>query len=153
MTRDDVMRETVNHVRRVGGLMLDVVEKLQRRAMRHDDSKFGASEFDAFAVETPKLRGLTYNSPEYHEAKSRLGLALDHHYAVNDHHPQHHTGGIAAMDMIQLMEMLCDWKAATERHADGSLERSIEQNADRFGYGAETKRLLMLTAERMGWIN
>jgi hypothetical protein len=45
MTRDDVMRETVNHVRRVGVLMLDAVSVLQYRAVVHDQSKFSKEEF------------------------------------------------------------------------------------------------------------
>lgn len=152
MNRDDVMRETLKHVRRVGNLVLDVVDRLQRRAMRHDDSKFSEQEFPAFAEETPKLRELTYNSPDYHAATARLGPALEHHYVNNDHHPQFHPDGIAGMDLIQLLEMLCDWKAATERHANGNLRRSIAENAVRFGYNGEVARLLLLTAEHMGWI-
>jgi hypothetical protein len=48
--------------------------------------------------------------------------------------------------------MLADWKAATLRHADGDLARSIEQNAERFGYGDEIKRLLIHTAAYFGWL-
>ena len=33
---------------------------------------------------------------------------------------------------LDVVEMFCDWKAATERHADGNLERSIEINRERF---------------------
>lgn len=153
MTRDDVMRETLKHVRRVGNLVLDVVDRLQRRAMRHDDSKFSENEFTAFAEETPKLRELTYNSPEYHAATARLGPALEHHYANNDHHPQYHAGGVSDMDLIQLLEMLCDWKAATERHADGDLVRSIRENAKRFGYSSDIENLLWRTARNLGWLN
>ena len=56
------------------------------------------------------------------------------------------------MDLIQVIEMLADWKAATLRHADGSLARSIDQNAERFGYGIEIHSLLWNTAQRLGWI-
>ena len=45
------------------------------------------------------------------------------------------------------MEMLCNWKAATLRHKNGDLRQSIEQNAERFGYGMEMKGLLLNTAE------
>jgi hypothetical protein len=49
------------------------------------------------------------------------------------------------MDLVQVIEMLADWKAATLRHADGSLTRSIIQNADRFGYD---KTFMMSAAAR-----
>lgn len=152
VTRDDVMRETVSHVRRVAELMLDAVSELQRRAIRHDASKFGAEEFEAFAAETPNLRALTYNSAEYHEATARLGPALKHHYEFNSHHPQFYANGIRGMDLIDLIEMLADWRAATERHADGSIVASINQNAERFGYDEHMKDLLMRTARNLGWI-
>jgi hypothetical protein len=152
MTRDDVMRETVAHVRRVGDLMLDAVQVLQRRAVRHDDSKFTPEEFEAFAQETPTLRGLTYGSDQYKAALVRLGPALAHHYRVNPHHPEHHTRGVDQMDLLHLIEMLADWKAATERHADGSLPKSIAGNAKRFGYNDAMARLLARTAANLGWI-
>jgi hypothetical protein len=169
MTRDDMMRETVKHVRRVGNLMLDVIERLSRRAMQHDDSKFSEVEFPAFAAETPGLKELTYGSDEYKAAIKRLGPALDHHQFCNSHHPEYYAwdsigqppdfdecvkNGTAfgKMDLLDLIEMLADWKAATERHADGDLRRSIQQNAARFGYGDGTVQLLMQTAERLGWL-
>lgn len=153
MTRDDVMRETFSHVRRVGHLMLDVVENLQRRSMRHDDSKFSPEEFPAFAKSTPKLRALTYDSPEYKVALDDLGPALDHHYAHNRHHPQYFESGVQGMDLLDLIEMLADWKAATERHHNGSIERSIVGNIKRFKYSREMAILLAKTAANLGWLN
>jgi hypothetical protein len=48
--------------------------------------------------------------------------------------------------------MLADWKAATLRHADGDLARSIEQNAERFGYDDKMKKLLYNTATYFNWV-
>ena len=36
------------------------------------------------------------------------------------------------MHIVDVLEMLCDWKAATLRHDDGDIMRSIEINAKRF---------------------
>lgn len=157
MTRDDAMRETVDHVRRVGNLMLDAIQNLQRRAMNHDQSKFSREEFDTFAAETPTLKGLTYGSEEYTTALARLGPALQNHYRCNNHHPEHYPTdekcpGIHRMDLLSLLEMLADWKAATERHANGSLPKSIVQNAKRFGYDDRFACLLARTAANLGWI-
>ena len=79
--------------------------------------------------------------------------ALEHHYTVNDHHPEHFHNGIHDMDLVQLMEMLADWKAATLRHADGSLRKSIFENATRFGYDDQMTNLLLRTADNMGWLD
>lgn len=51
-------------------------------------------------------------------------------------------GGIHAMNLLQMLEMICDWIAATRRHDDGDIHRSIERNAGRFGYGEEIVQLL-----------
>ena len=152
MTRDDVMRETLNHVRRVGILMLDAVKDMQDRAVMHDDSKFSSEEFESFAAETPNLKGLTYGSDEYREALRRIKPAIETHYSRNRHHPEFHENGIGDMTLVDLIEMLADWKAATERHADGDLARSIEMNAKRFGYDDNLKRMLRLTANELGWL-
>jgi len=59
---------------------------------------------------------------------------------------------IGGMSLFDLLEMLVDWKAATERHNDGNLANSIEQNQKRFGYSDETKGFLTNTAREMGFL-
>jgi hypothetical protein len=129
-----------------------VAVMLIRRAHDHDASKLVEPELSVFNEYTPKLADSTYGSDEYKTFLGGMGEGLRHHYAANDHHPEHHVDGIAAMNLVELIEMLADWKAATLRHADGNLARSIEQNAERFEYGDEIKRLLLNTAESMGWL-
>jgi len=153
MTRDDVMRETVAHVRRVGCLMLDAISNLQHRAVTHDDSKFSPEEFESFATETPNLKGLSYGSDEYRAALSRIKPAITKHYERNNHHPEHYVDGFDGMSLLDLIEMLADWKAASERHADGSLGKSIRHNAGRFGYDEKMVGLLSRTAFRLGWLS
>lgn len=169
MTRDDVMRETVKHVRRVGILLADCQHELSRRAVMHDDSKFSEQEFPYFAEATPALRGLTYGSDEYREQLKKIQPAIDHHNMVNRHHPEHfacdNTGydpeydarikdgrAFNEMNLLDLIEMLADWKAATERHDDGDLSRSISINQSRFGYSDHMVNLLRNTASFLGWI-
>jgi hypothetical protein len=81
-----------------------------------------------------------------------MGEALQHHYEVNRHHPEHFPNGIDDMNLLDVIEMLADWKAATLRHADGDLDRSITQNAERFGYGAQLEGILRNTARQLAWI-
>ena len=150
--RDDVMRDTLKHVRGVGFLILEAVSKLNHRAMCHDDSKFSEEEFPIFVEQTSKLKGMTYASPEYDKSKMAMKPALDHHYANNQHHPEFWENDVNDMTLIDLIEMLADWKAATERHHDGNLMVSIEKNADRFNYDNTLKNLLIRTAVSMGWI-
>lgn len=52
---------------------------------------------------------------------------------------------VRGMNLVAVMEMLCDWKAASERHKDGDVRRSIEINQHRFGYSDELKLLMLNT--------
>lgn len=146
----DSRPDTHAHIGVVRGLLLDVVRELLDRAHVHDQSKLESPEVEVFDKFTPLLRDSTYGSDEYKEQLAAMGEGLRRHYAVtvNSHHPEHYERGIHGMDLLDLVEMLCDWKAATMRHADGDLDKSISLNRERFGYGDEIEALLRNTAER-----
>lgn len=124
--------ETMRHIERVRNLLQGVVCELLNRARLHDQSKLDSPEVEAFTAITAELAGLTYGSPEYNASRAKLGPALTHHYANNRHHPEHFRNGIRDMNLVDLIEMLCDWKAASERHNDGNIRKSIEHNGTRF---------------------
>lgn len=149
----DSRPDTYAHIATVRGYLLQVVQQIIWRGHDHDLSKLEQPELAVFDEFTPKLRDSTYGSNEYQKYLRDMGIGLEHHYAVNDHHPEHFTNGIHEMDLVQLIEMLADWKAATLRHADGSLRRSIEQNRTRFGYDEKMSMLLMRTASNLGWLD
>lgn len=145
---DDILA----HIAQVRDRLQDVIDNLELRAQWHDRSKLNEPEKAVFDEYTPKLANTTYGSDEYKQMLEGMGVGLRHHYSVNDHHPEYHQRGVYGMDLIQLIEMLADWKAATMRHADGDLRVSIRQNAARFGYDGAFTDMLVGTAERLGWI-
>lgn len=147
----DSRPDTITHIKRVQRLLEEVRANLALRANVHDASKVESPEVEVFDRETPKLRELTYNSDDYKAALERLGEGLQHHYAHNSHHPEHWPNGIRDMSLLDIVEMFADWKAATERHADGNLTRSIDQNAERFGYSDELRQIFHNTARELGW--
>lgn len=178
MSDYDSRPDTHTHIGEVRTRLLQVVRDLLSRADDHDRSKLVEPEVAVFDEFTPKLRDSTYGSDEYKAFLDGMDEGLKHHYRVNDHHPEHFVdgdpvaiysasypdsawrqgslctdrSGVHAMNLVQMIEMLADWKAATLRHADGDLGRSIEQNAERFGYGDEIQRLLLHTAAYFGWL-
>lgn len=141
----DSRPDTYEHINLVRRYLKRVAFRLLKRAEKHDASKLVEPELSVFDEFTPKLRDSTYGSDEYKSFLEGMGEGLRHHYAANDHHPEHFPDGIADMGLLELTEMLCDWLAATQRHDDGDIRRSIEQNAERFGYGPELERLLLNT--------
>lgn len=149
----DSRADTLAHIGRVRELMAEVIVNLTARSIEHDASKLMEPEKSAFDRCTPLLAQTTYGTPEYEDAKAQLGDALAHHYDACDHHPEHELLGIHGMNLLQLIELLADWRAAGERHADGgNLQRSIIQNAERFGYDDTFANMLLSTARELGWI-
>ena len=178
--------DTQVHISVVQEIIERAIYDLQRRSIEHDQSKLVSPEVEVFDEMTPKLAASTYGSDEYKSFLSQMKPALDHHYAANDHHPEHYpepvdpnwerlkasrneiefkqfgtwaTDAVIVMDadlasrksrvrqmsLLALLEMLCDWIAATKRHSNGDIRRSIEINQNRFGYSDELKQILLNT--------
>ncbi|GAA3027399.1 DUF5662 family protein [Streptosporangium longisporum] len=152
MSTYDSTADTLKHALRVGALMGQPIKELVDRSTRHDLSKTEPPEVDIFNEFTPKLKGSTYGSDEYKRFLAAMGEGLTHHYAHNRHHPEHFGAqGINGMTLVDLIEMLADWKAATERHDDGDLAHSLEIQRERFGISDQLMRILRNTADHFGW--
>jgi hypothetical protein len=151
MENYDSKIDTTNHIKRVGILLDIVIADINGRKYRHDKSKLKEPEKSVFDEVTPKLKSLTYGSEEYNEQLKKMGTALEHHYSNNRHHPEHFSDGVNGMNLIDIIEMLCDWKAASERHDDGNIYKSIEHNTKRFGLSDQLKAILVNSAKDMGW--
>jgi hypothetical protein len=148
----DSTAETLKHSLRVGELMGAAIRELVDRSVKHDISKTQDPELTVFNEFTPKLKTSTYGSDEYKGFLTAMGDGLKHHYAVNRHHPEHFTDGVDGMTLVDLLEMLADWKAATERHADGDLAKSLEIQQGRFGISDQLVTILRNTAEHFRWM-
>ena len=147
--------KTMRHIETVRNFLNAAVRELLHRGEDHDQSKLQAPEVEVFAEYTAKLRNCTYGSEEYKGFLQGMQVALDHHYAANAHHPEYFKGPcvqspLERMTLIDLLEMLCDWKAATLRHTDGDIFKSIQINQERFGYSDEVRMILSNTAR---WLN
>ena len=122
--------------------------ELDHKAEMHDYDKIHNDKEKAMFDEyTPKLKHCTYGSEEYKSFLAGLKPSLDIHYANNRHHPEHFENGIRGMNILDVLEMFCDWKASSERHADGDIYKSIEINQKRFGYSDDLKSILKNTAD------
>lgn len=176
----DSSKETLKHISNVQNNINYIVSELHQRGGIHDRSKLEEPEKSIFDEFTPKLKDSTYGSDEYKQFLKEMQVALDHHYHVNSHHPEHvdeyickdcgfsrnyydfknqnsdscqdcgsenlkRIKNFSNMNLIDIIEMLCDWEAATKRHKDGCIYKSIEHNQQRFGYSDEIKQILINT--------
>ena len=151
MKQYDSREDTQQHILKVRGYIADVRLVLVYKAKEHDRSKLKPPEKEVFDEYTPKLKAMTYGSAEYKAALEGMKQGLRHHYDCNLHHPEHFLTGTFEMTLMDIIEMLCDWKAASERHDDGNIYTSLEVNQDRFGYSDELKQILANTAGWLGW--
>lgn len=154
MEENDSSIGTIQHQNRVIELMELISEQLKHKAEIHDNSKLGPYEKPYFdnAIKTHALAGLTYGSEEYKKSMmDTLKPALDHHYKVNSHHPEHYENGVDDMNLLDVVEMFVDWKAATERHADGDINKSININEERFNISPQLANIFRNTIKYLNW--
>lgn len=151
MSAYDSTQDTLDHMASVRHRLDKFIDELDERARFHDRSKLESPEKEVFDAVTPKLKTLTYGSGEYKAALAEMGEGLAHHYANNSHHPQAFENGIDGMSLLDVIEMLCDWLAATERVADGDILKSLEINRERFHISDQLYSILCNTIREMGW--
>lgn len=150
MTHDS-KADTFEHIRTVQLFIGKVIRRLLDRADEHDFTKLLPPEKETFDRMTPRLSSVSYGSDEYRAMLKEIRPALDHHNRYNSHHPEFYENGIGDMDLVDLVEMFCDWKAASMRHADGDLRKSLSINAERFGIDEQLCSILANTIKRMRW--
>jgi hypothetical protein len=127
--------QTALHIMEVTKNLHVFAKELLDRADEHDASKLEEPEASGYAGVVHKLHGLTYGSPEYKAGLAEIRPTIDHHYANNRHHPQHWKNGVRDMNLVDVVEMFCDWLAASKRHDDGNIHKSIEINGTKFEMG------------------
>lgn len=150
-TNYDSTIDTLKHIKRVSELLTQAATELLRRATIHDNSKLQEPEKSGYDEVTPLLAGLTYGSKEYNESLEKLQPIIQHHYANNSHHPEHYENGINDMSLFDIIEMFFDWKAATERHNDGNIHKSLEHNKVRFKISDQLINIFKNTAKNLNY--
>lgn len=146
MTLEECKLVTIEHIELVRKYIRFFTERLTDRGEKHDASKLTEEELPYFAEHTENLNKIEYGSEEYKAELEALKPALDHHYNSNRHHPEYHKNGIEDMNLIDILEMLCDWKASCERNKNGNLLKSIEINSERFHINEQLTQILINTA-------
>ncbi len=138
--------QTYEHIDKIREMLRLFANELLARGETHDRSKLKPAESKVFAEYTPKLKNSTYMSDEYKGFLAGMKPALDHHYANNRHHPEHHgPNGIDEMNLLDVMEMWIDWYCSSMRHANGDMRTSIEKNRERFRMSPQLARIFHRT--------
>ena len=148
----DVLLEWLSHSSKVSELLTQISKDLDQRGCVHDRSKLQAIEFEAFVKTRPKFKKANYGSKEYKECCEQIKLALEHHYKHNRHHPEFHEDGFEGMNLLDILEMLADWKAANERNPDLPFKESLTISFKKYNIPENMQKHIKATAEYLGWI-
>lgn len=153
LSPNDSRPDTLAHVARVQDLLEVCSSKLMGRALVHDASKLEEPEKSAFdRLKALSLSGMAYGSEEYRACLCAEKPAIEHHYKANSHHPEYYENGVDGMSLFDVLEMLMDWKAATERMKDGGdIHASLVHNIERFKLSPQLASILGNTIREMGW--
>lgn len=145
------LRLVIEHINRVQKWMALAITSLLARSNTHDLSKYSQEEL-GLVLGKPAFDKYEYMSAEERAALAAVEDSLAHHYAHNFHHPEHYADGVEGMSLFDLIEMVCDWKAAGEMSPNGSFANSIELNMERFNLSPQLVSILRNTGREMGWM-
>ncbi len=147
MKKYDSTKDTLDHIEKVENMIRIITQELFLRSKDHDASKLCSPEKECFDIITPLLKTTTYGSQKYKDTLKKMRPAIDHHQKNNRHHPEFFPNGIEGMNLVDLVEMICDWKSASERHSDGDIYKSLKMNQERFNISDQLLSILKNTID------
>lgn len=147
----DSKPDILDHIGKVQARIHECTNNLIVRAERHDKSKLMEPEKSSYDKLTVAFKDVVYGSDEYRAALEEAKPVIAHHYAKNSHHPEHWPTGISGMSLLDLVEMLSDWKASSERTKQGSILQSLAHNQKRFEISDQLAAILENTVKELGW--
>ena len=137
----------LRHQTLVRRYLLELAHRLEQRALIHDLSKLQLDEFTGFVEIQRVAREHRLDSPEY--KASIQSDVVNLHLSRNSHHPEFHHGGIKDMPLLDLIEMVIDWRAASETYGRTTMAESLPMQKERFKMTDEQYRLIQLITEEI----
>lgn len=151
-TEFEVLTDTLVHIGEVREALGEVTHDLQQRGVAHDRTKLQEPEFSVFCSTRPEFKKANYGTPEYAAVVKKANVAVDHHYANNRHHTAFHANGIEDMNLLDVLEMLADWKAAARRSPDLTFKDSLPRAFSKYRIDPIMQRMIVNTLEYLGWL-
>lgn len=144
-----VVQFIYEHQQKVAAVIRQVIQELIARALTHDASKFTTQELKDNLVTLPDKWGLLaeghgYHSPEQEQHRARFTAEIARHRKAHRHHPEYHADGVNDMDLIDLIEMICDWYVSAP-----DIDQSIRKNSEDYEIDPHISRILENTASKL----
>ena len=147
MSNYDCTNDVKQHIRFVKRYIDKIALKLVYRSVEHDASKLQEPEKSMFDKWRPVLDTVEFGGEEYKAALAGMGEGLKHHYESNRHHPEHFENGVAGMTLIDVVEMVSDWKAAAFMKGE---EVNMDYLIKRFGL---SEQLVDIIENTLKWFD
>jgi len=151
----DSTADTQDHIGKVQARVQECINNLTVRAARHDESKLAAPEKAGYDLLTRAMAGKVYGTDEYKTAMADVMTnpivkeAWHHHFTHNSHHTEYYEDGITGMSLLDIIEMLADWKGASERN--GPSELTIAYSVQRHKIDPQLAAILENTIRELDW--
>ncbi len=152
-TELDFLCDTLLHISEVKENLEEFSSELRKRGESHDRTKLQELEFDSFVSTREKFKKANYGSPEYQECIELTKSAVEHHYKNNRHHTAFHADGINDMNLIDIIEMIADWKAAARRSPGKKLIDTLDYSKNKYGIDDQMFKIINNTLKDLKWLN
>lgn len=141
ISTEEYINSHINRVRKWIGKFSSI---LFIRGINHDKSKLCEPELSLWKKMDEEPR-YPYGTPKYKEKLNRYKEVFQHHYMHNKHHPEHWSGYYCDMDLMDVIEMLCDWLGYKEDITLKEAEILVDQQCERYGFNDTFRHLLYNT--------
>ena len=152
LSKSEYMDRIVLHKQSVKVGIQRIIDELADRAEKHDDDKFETEVFDSFYNALDKFINTKFGERNWELAMDEIGDSLFKHYSASPHHAQHYENGINGTNLLDLIEMMVDWKSASNSYGDSSFEESLRVQKKRFGIDDQLYGILTNTAIKLGYM-
>jgi len=148
----DFLCDTLLHISEVKENLEEFASELRKRGEAHDRTKLQQLEFNGFVSTREKFKKANYGSHEYQECIELTKPAVEHHYKNNRHHTGFHKNGINDMNLVDIVEMVADWKAAARRSPDKKLIDTLDYAKKKYEIDDQLFKIIQNTLNDLKWI-
>lgn len=140
----------IRHITEVRRAILRVRHDLESRAEAHDLSKWSPEEFPGFTRINATARQHPYGSEEYKASIRAEKPTVKRHQEGNSHHPEAHEPFLYEMGWLDLIEMVCDWWAASQTYGTTPWPEVLQRQRERWKWSPEQWWLIEQVAGFLG---
>jgi len=141
--------KTLEHIRKVQLLLKYFLDKLTERSENHDISKLVDEESEVYSKEVINTIH-AFDHPEYEHYLNKIRISIETHYSKNRHHPEHFSNSINDMNLIDIIEMFCDWCSCSSLDQDLSIKDQLMRNKRRYNISEQLNTIFLNTAKVIG---